>query len=76
MRPPPLRTSASSAKVPPWPWLSALSTKTTYLSVTDSISSHVTRLVAPTAFAEVGAVPPWPKKISEIVYSGLVPMSP
>ena len=68
--------SASIAIRPPSPLLSARRISTTYFSVTTSIRPQKIVETAPMRCAASNGMPVVGLKISFIVYSGLVPMSP
>src|SRR5512145_2305340 len=69
-------TSASSARSPPSPSLSAFSTSSTYLSEMTIVTAQ--KIIDSTPSTVSGALPiPWgPTRLSRNAYSGLVPMSP
>src|SRR6185312_6947162 len=68
--------SASSARMPPSPRLSARMMNDRYFTLTTSVSAHTTSDNAPYTLGAVGAIPLDGLKHSLIAYSGLVPMSP
>ena len=70
------KMSASNAKPPPSPWLSARSTKLTYLTLITRVSAHTISERIPKTFSRVGVSPYIGLKHSLIEYNGLVPMSP
>ncbi len=70
------RSCASSASVPPSPWLSARSTTVAYFTHTTRISAHVISDRMPSTCSGVGVKPRPAVKHCLNAYSGLVPMSP
>ena len=68
--------SAVSAMMPPSPRLSARRISSTYFSVTTIISAQKIVDAAPSRLAWVSGTSPAGPKMVDIVYSGLVPMSP
>ena len=71
-----LSTSASNARMPPSPSLSARSTSSTYLMVTTSVIAQ--KIIDSTLKTASGVEPSpcSPAMLSLKAYSGLVPMSP
>src|SRR5690242_11765 len=68
--------SVISAMMPPSPLLSARITRLTYFTATTRISDQVTSERIPSTVAGRGCRPCSGRKVSCMVYSGLVPMSP
>ena len=69
-------TSASRARSPPSPSLSAISTSSTYFSEITIVTAQ--KIIDSTPSTASGAVPMpcGPPRLSRNAYSGLVPMSP
>ena len=65
-----------NAMMPPSPLLSARMTRLTYLTATTMISDQVTSDSTPSTVLACGRRPCTGRKVSCMVYSGLVPMSP
>ena len=72
----PGRTSASRARIPPSPRLSARSTSAMYLKETTKLSDQNTSDSTPRTFSGVSGTACFPLKHSLRAYSGDVPMSP
>ncbi len=68
--------SASRARLPPSPLLSARMITVTYFSVTMTIIDQNIRLTMPYICSSSSGRRWWPANVSRIAYSGLVPMSP
>ena len=76
MRPAAFAASAVSAMIPPSPRLLARRMRTTYLSVTTTISAQKIVDTAPITLTASSGTSFAGLNTSFIVYSGLVPMSP
>ena len=63
-------------RMPPSPLLSARMMRTTYFSVTTTISAQKISDSRPSTLPSFRGIAWWPPKTSRTVYSGEVPMSP
>ena len=71
------RTRLYRAKMPPSPWLSALSETSTYFTVVSSVTVQITSERAPKMNSWFTVpMPPLPETRALVTYIGLVPMSP